>query len=423
MNAILKKQQLKLLHFLSLFGPGILFAGAAVGGSHLVQSTRAGALFGFKLLLLIMLINVLKYPFYEFSQRFTAVTDKNLLQGYYELNKAYLIIFLVVSVGASFVTIAAVSFIAASLLSYLSYPAIPLFEAQPLVLMFCTLILFIGQYRLLDKSIKVMMLTLSLCVILAVVMALFKGPQWNNEIATEPLWSFSSLTFLLALMGWMPAPIDSSAWASLWLQQRNQSVGFSLNLKQTLFDFNFGYVLTTVLAILFMSLGALVMHQSGEQFSPSGLAFTQQFIGLFGKTLGSWSKAFVAIAAFAAMFSTTLTCLDAYPRVITKSIVLLKQQSGVGDEKLYWGLLVLICLASVFFVSFFIGNLKYLVDFATTMAFLTSPILAYMNYKVVYSNLMPKYYQPSLLLKYLSICGLSFLGFVTIAFLGSWAFH
>ena len=32
-------------------GPGLLFAGAAIGVSHLVQSTRAGADFGWGLLL------------------------------------------------------------------------------------------------------------------------------------------------------------------------------------------------------------------------------------------------------------------------------------------------------------------------------------------------------------------------------------
>lgn len=37
---------------LSLFGPGLLYAGAAVGVSHLVQSTRAGAEFEFQLLAL-----------------------------------------------------------------------------------------------------------------------------------------------------------------------------------------------------------------------------------------------------------------------------------------------------------------------------------------------------------------------------------
>ena len=39
-------------------GPGLLFAGAAIGVSHLVQSTRAGADFGLGLLWALLLVNL-----------------------------------------------------------------------------------------------------------------------------------------------------------------------------------------------------------------------------------------------------------------------------------------------------------------------------------------------------------------------------
>ena len=48
--------------FLKALGPGLLWAGAAVGVSHLVQSTRAGATYGFALLGIVLLANVFKYP-------------------------------------------------------------------------------------------------------------------------------------------------------------------------------------------------------------------------------------------------------------------------------------------------------------------------------------------------------------------------
>jgi Mn2+/Fe2+ NRAMP family transporter len=48
---------------LSKLGPGLLFAGAAIGVSHLVQSTRAGADFGWGLVWALLLINLFKYPF------------------------------------------------------------------------------------------------------------------------------------------------------------------------------------------------------------------------------------------------------------------------------------------------------------------------------------------------------------------------
>ncbi|MCA1748618.1 MAG: hypothetical protein LC634_03490 [Sphingomonadales bacterium] len=48
-------------------GPGLIFSGAAVGVSHLVQSTRAGAMFGLALVGVILLINLLKYPAFRFG--------------------------------------------------------------------------------------------------------------------------------------------------------------------------------------------------------------------------------------------------------------------------------------------------------------------------------------------------------------------
>ena len=40
----------KIFYIFRLLGPGILFASTAIGVSHLVQSTRAGAQFGFTLI-------------------------------------------------------------------------------------------------------------------------------------------------------------------------------------------------------------------------------------------------------------------------------------------------------------------------------------------------------------------------------------
>ena len=51
--------------FFKTLGPGILFATTAIGVSHLVQSTRAGAEYGFALIGFVLMANILKYPFFE----------------------------------------------------------------------------------------------------------------------------------------------------------------------------------------------------------------------------------------------------------------------------------------------------------------------------------------------------------------------
>ena len=79
-------------------GPGILMASAAVGGSHIVSSTQAGASYGWALLGLVILANVFKYPFFRFGAEYTADTGKTLVEGYAKKGKFYLWVFFILNV-------------------------------------------------------------------------------------------------------------------------------------------------------------------------------------------------------------------------------------------------------------------------------------------------------------------------------------
>ena len=80
-----------MIKVISKLGPGLLFAGAAIGVSHLVQSTRAGADFGFGLIWALILVNLFKYPFFQYGPRYAIVTGESLLDGYYKIGKFFLI--------------------------------------------------------------------------------------------------------------------------------------------------------------------------------------------------------------------------------------------------------------------------------------------------------------------------------------------
>ena len=68
--------------FYQRLGPGIMLAATSIGASHLVLSPRAGALFGFQLLWLVLATHLLKYPAFEFGPRYAAATGQSLLDGY-----------------------------------------------------------------------------------------------------------------------------------------------------------------------------------------------------------------------------------------------------------------------------------------------------------------------------------------------------
>ena len=142
-------------------GPGLLFAGAAIGVSHLVQSTRAGADFGWGLLWALLLANLFKYPFFEYGTRYALATGNNLLEGYAKLGKHYLWGYFLLNLATMFTIQTAVTIVTASLASILFGEVLDLVLWSAIITLSCLLILWSGNYRFLDRIIKWIILVLS----------------------------------------------------------------------------------------------------------------------------------------------------------------------------------------------------------------------------------------------------------------------
>ncbi|MFM1931994.1 MAG: hypothetical protein RL226_1297, partial [Bacteroidota bacterium] len=98
--------------FLHVLGPGVLFASTAIGVSHLVQSTRAGAEYGFGLLWVVVLANILKFPFFEFGSRYANSTGESIIEGYdKKIGRSSLYIYLLLTLGSMFFVVAAVGLV------------------------------------------------------------------------------------------------------------------------------------------------------------------------------------------------------------------------------------------------------------------------------------------------------------------------
>ena len=199
-----------MIESLKKLGPGLLFAGAAIGVSHLVQSTRAGADFGWGLLWALVLSNLFKYPFFQFGSRYALATNKSLLDGYAHLGKTYLWIYFFLSLGTMFTIQTAVTIVTASLASILFGFTPDLVVWTILITMICLLILWRGNFTILDKIIKWIIVILTFSTVIAVFLA--AGQNENNISLSQHLPQGSSILFLAAFMGWMPAPLDISIW-------------------------------------------------------------------------------------------------------------------------------------------------------------------------------------------------------------------
>ena len=394
---------------LKKLGPGLLFAGAAIGVSHLVQSTRAGADFGFGLLWALLISIILKYPFFQYGSRFALATKMSLLDGYYKLGKVYLLIFFIISIGTIFTIQTAVTIVTASLATTILGDSQNLVILSTLIILLCFLILLFGNYKFLDNLIKIIILALTASTLIALVVALIKNSKSFNFSQVLPYKT--SIIFLAALIGWMPAPLDISVWQSLWIIEKRKSN--TISFDEGIFDFNVGYFGTFILGICFLSLGALVMFGSSVGFSDVGSIFAGQFIELYTSTLGESVYPIIVIAAFTTMFSTTLTTLDASPRSMYKSCQLLFPKTNFLDYK-FW--LIILSIGTICIFSFLLDEMGTLVQIATVLSFITAPFYAYLNLKLVTSNLMPSKHKPSKILISFSYVGLAFLTLFALVF-------
>lgn len=382
---------------LKSIGPGFLLAGAAIGVSHLVQATRAGADYGFILVWVLIVACVSKYPFLEFGPRFAAGTGRHLISGYKSLGKFPYWTYLILTFGSMFIILAAVTIVTAGLAEMLFNFGLSSFLWSFIVLGACIAVLLIGKYPGLDKSMKIIVSILAVATLTAVVMALGAGTV-EKAVNTEApsLWTTASIGFIIAFMGWMPIPLDAAVWHSIWTKEKSIQTKQKLSVKGAFVDFNIGYFSASFIGLLFFLLGVLVMFGSGISFSGNSVEFSSQLISLYGKTLGDWSKPLISVAAFVTMFSTVLTVTDAYPRVISELKDPEKEQGG--DKKEKWKLykisifiIPVLSLAILFFLS---GSFTILVDFATGLSFLSAPFLAWFNYKLVTGEQMPEKHRP-----------------------------
>lgn len=401
-------------------GPGLIMAAAAIGVSHLVQSTRAGAEFGFALAWAVILANLFKYPFLEFGPRYALATGKNMIQGYAKMSNIALWIFIIFTVSTMFAVHAAVTIVTASLAGSLTGIELSIPAWSAIILLLSILYLIKNTYSLLDIAIKVLMVVLAVTTVTAMILAIINiGYQPKPDALAPELWTVSGVAFLIALMGWMPIPIDGSAWQSIWSVERMKQTGYKPKLKEVLFDFNIGYIGAAVIALVFLSLGAMVMYGSGEEFATSAAGFSNQLIELYTVALGDWTYYIIVICAFTTMFTTTLAITDTYPRLLTHFIFIHKNEEVFTSKSTpyYAWFLVGVSSGTLILLFFFSDHFRLLIDIATTMSFLIAPVLAFMNHKLIHQPEIAEEYRPKRWLYWLSVSGIIFLTIFALIYL------
>ena len=399
-----------MIKIISKLGPGLLFAAAAIGVSHLVQSTRAGADFGWGLIWALILVNIFKYPFFQYGPRYAMATGESLLDGYYKVGKVFLITYFILNLATMFTIQTAVTIVTAGLASSLFGLTDNMVIWSLIITLICYLILLLGKYQILDKMIKIIILILAISTLFSTGVASINSEETYSLKQIFP--TGSGLVFLVAFMGWMPAPLDISIWHSIWTLEKKKNQ--KITPKESLFDFNVGYFATVILGICFVSLGALVMFNSGISFSNSGSVFANQLIELYTSNLGDNFYLIISICAFTTMLSTTITCLDASPRTMSRATQLLTKNNNTSY---YFQWISALAVGTMLIFYFLLSEMGALVELATILSFITAPFYAILNYKLIISKNMPESQKPSKPLRILSVIGILFLSLFALGYI------
>jgi Mn2+/Fe2+ NRAMP family transporter len=412
--------QQRLIGFWAAFGPGLLWAAAAIGVSHLVQSTRAGAQAGLGLAGVIVIALIVKYPFFEFGPRYAAATGESLVEGYRRIGRWALWLYLLITISTSLVIQSAIVVFTAFLLNYAFGLGWPLPVTGMAVLIGCAAMLWVGRFPWLDRIVKVILAVLAISTVAAAV-AIADRLEPDTLAILPPIGDgvdTVSFAFLLALVGWMPSAIDISVWSSLWTLAKNSAAGGRASVAMARLDFGVGYAATGVLAFCFLVLGAGVMFRSGTAFSGAGPVFATQLVDLYSTTLGAWARPVVLVAVITTMLSTSITVVDGFPRAVERTVHNLRPRmsappsGGAG----YWMTLGVLGALTIVVLAAFAGSLTALVDFATIVSFCTAPILGYLNLRAVTAPEVSPADRPGRALRALSWAGLVLLGGTAVVY-------
>ena len=402
------------------FGPGLMFAAVAVGISHLVQSTRAGADYGLTLGLLIIFVSMVKYPAFRFGAMYAAATGKSLLDNYRRQGRHATIAFiLAVSVDA-FIGTVAVTLVTAGILKNIMHIHLNDLTVTFLLLAGGAVLLLSGHYRLLEKVTKIFVLGFCLATVIAALLVIKEVDPASTNWVAPVLFNRSGILFMIAVAGVMPTALTVSVFHSEWVVAKGETMGRPVTNREAGFDFDVGYLGTLFLALCFLFMGTVLMFNPSVTPANSPTGFAAQLIDMFTHAFGNWARLVISISALAVMLSSVLGLLDGCPRTVARVI----QEWRTGEynasastmTRLYAILLIIQVVVGSLILILFMKSFKGFIDFSTSVAFLAAPFLAYFNHRAMTADEIPAELQPGPLMRTWSVLGIILLGVCTVAY-------
>ena len=380
-------------------GPGLVYAGVAIGVSHLVQSTTAGANFGLIMCAYMVFVCLVKYPTFLFGARYTGATGKTLVDGYEEMGKWIVLLYFALQMFEYTFAISGVVITTVGMVKSVFGIGIGDIPLAFMLIIACILILSIGRYPILEDITKTLVISFTVVTVIVAMVAVFGIDTGGAELSSSIEFNTPTILFLVAAAGWMPTGTAGAVGISLWVKAKAKRLQRPVTLEEANFDFNVGYGASIFTAVCFVILGTYVLHINQVPLETSGAGFATQFMNIFSSIIGGWIYPFVAFAAITVMISTLLTLVDLLPRTSTEIVTRLQPVLEVNESRIYNGFIIVELLLVGAVLLLLLDQFNTFINLVTSMGFIVAPAVSILNHYVIFSDQVPKDKQPGPVLR------------------------
>lgn len=394
---------------LTQLGPGLIWAMVAIGQTHVILGTYAGARFGFSLLWVVLLAHVLTYPVFEYGPRYAVATGGSLIDAYMRLRLLkvpLLIFFLALLLTVPFLIIASLLSVSASIL-FAAIPGVSFNVWCAIITCLTAVLIFAGRYR----GLEIACIAMSGVLVLVAVIAFCLSPPEPGDLLAGALLPAVPAGSLLTLVALIRMPTDAatsimhSVWAArkrdVWIEGGEPVEG----LKRSLFDLRVGFCFSLAVAVVFLSLGAVVLNPRGIHLEGVKLAF--ELSRIYTDTVGPWTFPLFIGVAFIAVWGSYYTNADGVPRMfqdLYNSLTKRKKNSELSRIRVAYTIFI---MAGGLFLSILKQEPVYLVLLAVSAGLIAYPLIYILNIYAV-TRMVDKEFRPSRLNLLLAFLGVAY---------------
>ena len=381
-------------------GPGIAAAMTGIGASHIMHAPTAGARYGYDLLWVILAAYILKYCAFEFAHRYTMVKGEPIISAYHR-NGNWPLWFMLFQGFANTVGVAGRALGCAALL-WAAFPIISMQWWAVIVLVGTVAILWAGSYKAVEGICKLLILVFAGSCFVA--FALQAPPPMDYLSRLAPMLPPAGAMMLFgAMFGYFPTTLEVAPMQSNWaVDKKNGMVkvnemraqGHTVimdkdYMKNSLIlfkrDMNISYIISMLSGMIFLIVGAAVLNPMG--LVPKGSEMGITIARIYTDTFGQWIFPVIIAGAVAALFSTVFTYFDGQARITQECGIRLwpKMNTPQGKKLLYRGMQVIWLIAGIAIV-FGLPEPIFVVQLASVMALIFSPVLFWLTIRAVKDN-------------------------------------